>query len=162
MLKIENNYNVYLNKKTMSSVVVLPNILTNFRDDQIIIDDFNIGNYYENNKKKGNYINKIVGKICFSKSSSITCDQKGYIYKEFKSFFNIFPNKLWVKTNKIRENKDMYASISINEFEVNSEIIFCTIDEYLGIVGNFESDYEIIKFLITKHWSKKIDKLSLN
>lgn len=142
----------------MNSVVLLPNILTNFKDNQIIINDINIGNYYENNKKEGNYINKIVGKICFSKSSSITCDQRGYIYKEFKSFFNVFPNKLWVKTNKIRENKDMYASILINEFEVNSEIIFCTIDEYLGIVGNFESDYEIIKFLITKHWSKKIDK----
>ena len=49
----------------MDSVVILPNILTNFKDDQKIINDFNIGNYYENDIKKGNYIKKNCWKNLF-------------------------------------------------------------------------------------------------
>lgn len=142
----------------MSFVVIQPNIYTDFINNEIPICDINIGNIYENNEKKGNLINKILGKINFSKNSSKSCNKSGYIYKEFKSYFNIFPNKIWVKTNKVRENKDLYASIILDEFEINSEIIYGTVDEYLGEVGDINADTDIIKYLCTKHWSRKIDK----
>ena len=122
------------------------------------IDNF-IGDVIINNKVNKNILTRFIGIIHFDSPHTKSSSKKNYIYKKCSIFFNYFQD-IWILTNKFKENKNMYAILKINWDKTNN-LIFASVEEYIGYVSNFEIEQKVIYLLSTCHWSKKIDRILL-
>lgn len=115
-------------------------------------------------------VDLIPGVLNFSSSNIKTCPKRGYIMKEFRPIFNSC-KKFMVRTNKINERNDMYVIVNIvynteNNHWSDDDVINCnnilygTINKYIGYVGDMCTEKYICKIMGTCHWSLKINNLS--
>lgn len=101
------------------------------------------------------YINKLPGILKLSDKKLKTCKSRGYIKKQFFPIFNYF-DSIWIKTNKIKHNRDVYVIINVLCDADNN--ISGTIDSYIGDVGNIDIERSLCNIIANCHWKKKIDR----
>lgn len=100
----------------------------------------------------------LVGILHLSLKRFYTCNikNKDFIRKEFTPFLKGMPNIL-VKTKRKDIMPDVYAIVSIELYNSESNTLYCEVIQYLDEIDKCD-DYSLLKALSTCNWTKKIDK----
>lgn len=105
-----------------------------------------------------NLINTFVGILHTSSVISYTTNKPDTIKKDFTPFINI-QLKFLVKTKRIIQSPDLYVIAKFESFDQKTNIVTCTVHEYLDEVDNLIDINKLLKALSTCHWTRKYDKL---
>ena len=101
-----------------------------------------------NNKLTNNIVfNTFVGILHLSSKKVYTTGKVGQIQKEFTPFIKNLP-KILVKTKKINISEDICAIVQLDTFDKSSNILYCTVLEYL-----YDTNYKLLYALSTCHWN---------
>jgi exoribonuclease R len=104
-----------------------------------------------------NVVNIFVGILHTSSAISYTTNKPDTIKKDFTPFINI-QNKILVKTKRIIQSPDVYVIAKFESIDKKTNIITCTVHEYLDNVGDYVDTHKLLKALSTCHWTRKYDK----
>lgn len=124
---------------------------TNFCDADTSQSDYSLYSADSNNNL---HLTKIPGIIEFSSLVSGTCSKKGYVMKKFRPLIPDLPNTIMIKTNKIRQRKDMYV---IADLHFKQKLI-ATVSQYISEVSDDHSA-NCMRTIATCHWRRRFDKL---
>lgn len=117
----------------------------------------------QNLETKSPIFEYLFGIIHFSSPYTYTIpNKKDCIRKTFTPAIHKFKQQIRVKTSKISQKKDLYAIIKIETIENN--IILCDVVNYIGDIGNKESEDKFMEYICSANWkrTKKITQLFLD
>lgn len=111
---------------------------------------------------KGSSISKFVGVLHTTAKNIVKVIgmKDGICRKRFTPFNSNFPQML-VKTTKLKpEPIDDYAIVKYEKME--GDIMYCEVVEYLGKIGDYESELKVISALACCNWLRKHDRTFIN